>query len=230
MSQFVSSQKNKHLSREEREAIEDMLNFNCTFKHIASELGKDPTTVSKEVKRNPTVVAPRGELACANVKTCSVRLASQTKQCPQPCNAYSLPFCNKLRKAPFICNGCKAKPKCRLQKIYYRAKEAQCAYMEKLSVSRQGINMDNETFYELDKLITKGFGNGQSPAAIIKTQAGNIVVSERTAYRYFEDGLFQLAVSICRARCATNRVKRINRRKLKKKYLLSVIIPLTGLT
>jgi IS30 family transposase len=192
MTKYVSTTKSKHLTREEREVLEDMLNFNCTFKHIGSELGKDPTTISKEVKRNSITVAARGELACASVKTCALRATAPKKQCPRNCAAYSIPTCSKLKKAPFVCNGCKQKPQCRLQKSYYRAKEAQCTYKEKLSVSRQGINLDSETFNELDKLITKGVSKGQSPANIIETQAGNIPISSRSIYRYFEQNLFSV--------------------------------------
>lgn len=184
--------KNKHLTRELREAIEDMLNFGCSFKHIASQIDKDPTTVSKEVKRNSVTVPQRGELSCANVKTCSARLSLPTRQCPKGCLSYSVSVCTKLKKAPFVCNSCKGKSKCRLQKAYYRAKDAQADYKFKLSDARQGIHLDAETFRELDSVISAGVQKGQAPAHIIHTQHQSIPVSERTVYRYFDDNLFSV--------------------------------------
>jgi hypothetical protein len=55
----------------------------------------------------------------------SFALSLPSKQCPKACLTYSAPTCRKLKKAPFVCNGCQEKSKCRLQKTYYRAKDAQ---------------------------------------------------------------------------------------------------------
>lgn len=184
--------KSKHLTRELREAIEEMLNFGCSFKHIASQIDKDPTTVSKEVKRNSVIIPQRGLLACANIKTCSLRLSSNSRQCSNGCASYSAPICTKLKKAPFVCNGCKVKAKCRLQKTYYRAKEAQADYKFKLSDSRQGIKLDSEAFELLDSVISAGVEKGQAPAHIIHTNSEDIPVSERTVYNYFEQNLFSV--------------------------------------
>ena len=42
--------KNKHLSLEDRIEIQECLYKGMTFKAIAKRIGKDPTTISKEVK------------------------------------------------------------------------------------------------------------------------------------------------------------------------------------
>ncbi len=42
--------KNKHMTLEDRVEIQECLSKGMTFKAIASQIGKDPTTVSKEVK------------------------------------------------------------------------------------------------------------------------------------------------------------------------------------
>lgn len=42
--------KNKHMTLDERIEIQECLNKGMTFKAIAQRIGKDPTTVSKEVK------------------------------------------------------------------------------------------------------------------------------------------------------------------------------------
>ncbi|MDR3319212.1 MAG: IS30 family transposase [Clostridiales bacterium] len=211
--------KHKHLTREQREAIEEMLNFSCSFKHIASQIDKDPTTVSKEVKRNSVIVPQRGDLACANVKTCALRLSSATRQCPKDCSAYSVPFCSQLKKAPFVCNGCTEKAKCRLQKAYYRAKDAQADYKLNLSASRQGINLDAEVFGSLNAVISAGVKKGQAPAHIIHTQGDSIPVSERTVYRYFEENLF----SVCNIDLP-RKVRYKPRKKAKPKQCLKKVL------
>ena len=42
--------KNKHMTLDDRIEIQECLNKGMTFKKIANRIGKDPTTVSKEVK------------------------------------------------------------------------------------------------------------------------------------------------------------------------------------
>ena len=42
----------KHLTLEDRNYIEQALNQGMTFKEIAKFLSKDPTTISKEIKKH----------------------------------------------------------------------------------------------------------------------------------------------------------------------------------
>lgn len=44
--------KNRHLTREERNIIEVGLRKKESFKSIGRELGKDPTTIAKEVRNH----------------------------------------------------------------------------------------------------------------------------------------------------------------------------------
>ena len=52
----IKSKKYKHLTLEERQEIMECLDKGMTFKAIARRIKKDPTTVSKEVKKHLTVV------------------------------------------------------------------------------------------------------------------------------------------------------------------------------
>ena len=80
----------KHLTFEERIEIQDCLFHGVSFKGIAKRIGKDPTTVSKEVKKHIQVIPARTEN-------------------PRPCP--------DLLKAPFICNGCQRKRNCKLENM-----------------------------------------------------------------------------------------------------------------
>ena len=52
----LKSKKNKHMTIEDRQEIMECLDKGMTFKAIAQRIGKDPTTISKEVKKHLTVV------------------------------------------------------------------------------------------------------------------------------------------------------------------------------
>jgi AraC-like DNA-binding protein len=76
--------KGKHLTSEDRHFIEDALNENYTLKLIAERLGKDPTTVSKEVKKNRIASLHKKDnmkVSCSNRKECN-----QKGLCSASCN------------------------------------------------------------------------------------------------------------------------------------------------
>ncbi len=87
----------KHLTEEDRQEIQDCLNHGMTFKQIARRIGKDQTTVSKEVKKHIEVSPPRSEKGASE------------------------PICQKRIKAPFVCNGCKKTARCQQERHFYVA-------------------------------------------------------------------------------------------------------------
>jgi len=95
-----------------------------TFKEIASIISKDPTTVSKEIKRNKIVKKADSH----SVHKDAQRTIKETPRCPL------------LVRAPYVCNGCKKnRHKCGYNKEFYYAKNAQIKYEETLVESRSGI-------------------------------------------------------------------------------------------
>lgn len=198
----------KHLSDEERAYIEDALGKNLYFKEIAKYLLKDPTTISKEVKKRRLLQSPSTynnttNNLCVHRKTCKKTGVCASGSCLQPCrqckkcNAHCKDFvkdvCRKLLKAPFVCNGCDNKMSCRLEKYYYRAATSQRQYLETLSSARQGINMSESQFSALDELISPLVKQGQSIAHIFATHKEEIPCTERTVYNYTEKNM----LSIC---------------------------------
>lgn len=47
----MATQKNKHMTLEDRLGIEDCLRHGMTFKQIAANIGKDQATVFKEIRK-----------------------------------------------------------------------------------------------------------------------------------------------------------------------------------
>ena len=52
MTSNVENKKYKHLSKEEREIIEYLLNNQYSLTNIANTISKDKTTISKEIKKH----------------------------------------------------------------------------------------------------------------------------------------------------------------------------------
>ncbi|BBP09361.1 IS30 family transposase [Streptococcus sp. 116-D4] len=156
--------KHKHLTLSDRNDIQLGLERGETFKAIGQSILKDPTTVSKEVKRNRQV----RESTCDNLP------------------------CPLLDKAPFVCNGCpKRRQNCGYKKIFYLAKQAQKQYEKILVEAREGTPLNSKTFWEMDKIISDGVKKGQHIYHILKTH--NLDVSSSTVYRHIRKGYLSIA-------------------------------------
>lgn len=163
--------KHKHLTLSDRNDIQLGLERGETFKAIGQSILKDPTTISKEVKRNRQV----------RESTCD-----------------KLP-CPLLDKAPFVCNGCpKRRQNCGYKKIFYLAKQAQKQYEQTLVEAREGTPLNSKTFWDMDKVISDGVKKGQHIYHILKTH--NLDVSSSTVYRHIRKGYLSIApIDLARA-------------------------------
>ena len=163
--------KHKHLTLSDRNDIQLGLERGETFKAIGQLILKNPTTVSKEVKRNRQV---------------------------RDSTSNNLP-CPLLDKAPFVCNGCpKRRQNCGFKKIFYLAKQAQKQYEQTLVESREGTPLNSKTFWDMDKVISDGVKKGQHIYHILKTH--NLDVSSSTVYRHIRKGYLSIAsIDLARA-------------------------------
>lgn len=195
--------KGKHLTIDDRTYIEEALDMDYPLKTIAEHLEKDPTTVSKEIKRNRIHKPNKMEFngGCNNKKKCSIKhLCNRTCKvfckrcthvnCYRHCKDFEPYICIRLKKYPHVCNGCMKKAGCRLDKYRYSAKHSEASYRDKLTKTREGVNLTSNELEHLDNLISPLIFKGQSLVHILTHHKDEIGCSERTLYNYFERNLF----------------------------------------
>lgn len=195
--------KGKHLSYEDRAFIEDALSCQYQLTKIAKYLGKDPTTISKEIKRSRMFKENSSPvlLACKHRKKCDVKhlcnksckdICKKCKliNCFRTCHRYEPITCKNQSKYPHVCNGCDTKISCKLKKSYYRAKVADAQYRDNLKSTREGIALTAHEIKHIDNLITPLIKKGHSLSHIYANHANEIGCSERTLYNYFDLNLF----------------------------------------
>lgn len=155
------------MTLDDRIEIQECLGKNMSFKAIAKRIGKDPTTVSKEVKM-------RGRTYTNSF--------TKTDEC-----------CPKLLKAPFVCNGCKQvnHRTCIYPRRKYLAKDAHEEYRTVLVESREGIPLNKEEFYRTEAILSDAVRSGQHIYHAI--HANNLSVSQSTVYRHIEKGYYTIA-------------------------------------
>lgn len=195
----------RHMTLDDRIYIEKCLEINMAFKDTAKFLCKDPTTISKEVKKH-RLHKPRNSYGSSNICnlkqscnlkkvcgriSCNKRCAS-CSQCNKYCNKFVPDICQKLNRAPFVCNGCERKTGCRQDKYFYRATAAHNSYRITLSSSREGINLSEEALSELDDLVTPLIRNGQSITHIYAKHKETIPFTSRTLYNFVENNVLSV--------------------------------------
>jgi len=196
----------KHFKLEERIIIEQQLNKSVSFKGIGRDMDRDCTTISKEV-RNHRVFKKSGGLGrpfndCSHRYTCEYsnvcvictgnphRPCRCCSKCLSDCPDYKKEICHALGKAPYVCNNCKQRTKCTLEKVFYYAKDAQEEYKLCLSESRSGITINEAQVKHLDEFISPLIQRGQSIHHICAHNLDTIMCSEKTIYNYIDCNLF----------------------------------------
>lgn len=162
-----NGKKNKHMTLDDRIEIQECLSKGMTFKAIGERIGKNQTTVSREVK--------------IHMETYTNGFVRTDAVCP------------KHLKAPFVCNGCekKSRSSCPYRRQVYVAKKAQSEYESVLVESRTGIPLSKESFYETERIVSEAVQKGQHIYHIIQTN--HLPVSTATVYRHIKKGYYSIA-------------------------------------
>ena len=201
----------KFLSYEDRLEIESSLKAHMTFTEIGRKLGRDRTTITKEV-RNYSVEQDTGysvfphntckyRKGCRRKKVCGTTdckhpLVSICKQresiCNRYCEQYEEEVCMHRFKPPYACNGCREVKKCTLTKTVYDALEAHRQATEKISQSRSGILSTEGEIARLNEILVPLVKQGQSIHQIYLNHKDELMCSEKTLYNYVDGCLFDI--------------------------------------
>lgn len=180
-----SNNKNLHLTVQERIIIEKGIENGSTKAAIALTIGKDKSTVGKEIKKHRELVHKSSyKINCANMKNCS-----HNHVCDN-CADFKPFTCNRRDRSPGACNGCSKYTHCRYDKYRYKADFSHKKYREDLVDSRTGINMSYEECKTMADIIVPLIKAGHSPYHIV-TNHPELNISEKTLYNYIENGIFR---------------------------------------
>lgn len=198
----------KHMTQDNRVVIEKGLDTSRPLCSIAEELGKDPTTIAKEIRKHRIFQEHNKfnepAFRCALAKDCHRKNVCNTtlfcrreckhcNKCHNFCKDFT-PFdyhCPKTDRAPYVCNGCPKKSGCRLDKYYYRAIRAHKEYKTILVESRTGINISETDLAALDAIVSPLVQNGQSIYTILQNHP-EITMCEKTLYNYIDSGVLSV--------------------------------------
>lgn len=161
---------NKHLTLDKRNLIEQGLNDHKNFKEIGKMISKSNVTISNDIKKHRKLIK---------------------------CNRYGISpsfnmDCPKTHRPPYVCNGCSSRMGCRKNRYMYYALDAYNEYKEKLSVSRQGINLTPEEFNIINSIVSEDIKKGHSFSMICNNHKNEISITKRSLYNYVEKDILDI--------------------------------------
>lgn len=210
---------NKHMDLDQRNSIANIIATNrnpdgsmkLTLASIGAMLGKDPTSISKEVKgRRIQKGSYKWDLkpqtyctmctrqnTCTIENICSLHCGTPCKGCTrcfQKCPSFQLKDCPHTSHFPWVCNGCGKRAYCKYTHYYYQPKTAQAEYETLKSECREGINLSLSEFSTMNQIVSAGLKKGQSIAHIVAANKEQIPVSQRQVYTYLHMDLFHAGI------------------------------------
>lgn len=194
---------------EERLEIQKFLKESLSFKEISRRLEKNPTTISREIRKHSSEVATgypgypynacKNRFNCRYKNVCGKNCTRKTtiycklcQSCNDNCPDFILEICTARFRVPYVCNGCETLGKCSLLKNIYDAEHAHMKAHEAISQSRSGLCVSEVEVARLNKIISPLVQNGQSVHQIYVTHEDEIMCSEKTIYNYIDACIFDV--------------------------------------
>lgn len=207
----------KHITKTERETIEEMLDQAASLRSIAKTLDRHCYTISKEIHRHIQFVKSGchglpfndclnrrdcsnkmicGDPQCSTVQCstmqCRDKLCRYCQRCGRYCRDYVKETCIRLTFPPYVCNGCQERGHCTLEKQMYFAGYAQKEYEQTKREASSGIALNKEELRQLDEFISPLIKKGQSIQHIMSNNPSAFSLSSKTIYHYIDAGLLSV--------------------------------------
>lgn len=184
----------------ERMAIEAGIYRKQSLERIAETIGKNRRFVSEEIRKNRTLAPgekPGGNdcvyaLECKRKGLCGSESCSRKcafcreVDCRTVCSRYDNSPCSQLSKPPYVCNTCPRRRKCKADRAYYIAQQADAVAKRRYSLARSKPQIRGEELEALDQLVSPLIKKGQPLTHIFAEHGEEIPVSQRTLYHYID--------------------------------------------
>lgn len=187
----------KKLNLSDRMSIEIGLIRHQPLSKIGEIINRHRSSVAREIKTHRIFVSGNYFAGndCRYAKGCAKRHLCGDDNCPMYCyscgkdchtycDEYTSTKCQKCEKPPYVCNGCNNRRYCMEDRYFYDAKVADKKAHESRVEGSQGIHLSKEELDVVNTILSTGISKGQPMAHIFSTHENDLIISERTAYRY----------------------------------------------
>jgi IS30 family transposase len=199
----------KFFTYEERLELQKFLKESLSFKEISRRLRKNPTTISRELRKYSSEIASgypgypynacRKRFTCRSKGVCGKSCTRKSEiycklctSCNSGCPEFLEEVCTARFRVPYVCNACDTLGKCTLIKNIYDAERAHIKAHETISESRSGLCVSEDEIARLNAIISPLAQKGQSVHQIYATHEDELMCSEKTIYNYIDACLFDV--------------------------------------
>lgn len=190
----------------ERTAIEAGVYAKLSLNEIAKKIHKSPKSVSREIRQNRTLIKgdkPNGKDCiyageckrkglCGNAYCTRKCVDCWETDCRTICARYDKSSCGLLSKPPYVCNTCQRRRKCKADRAYYIAAQADAVAKRRYSKARSKPQVQGDELEALNRLVTPLIKKGQPLTHIFSEHGDEIPVSQRTLYNYIDAGALSI--------------------------------------
>lgn len=203
-------EKFKHLTQELIESIASGLTTCNNASELANELHFDISGLIKHIKKyrvlNETLSVNKCgfKLTCEKTKLCrncvkanpyndSFRCASCKANCNHICSDFTpIPNCERIRKFPYVCNGCPKLLHCHLNHFIYDSNAVWKEILKNRREPRKGSHLTNKDFAEISAiLVPLIIDKHQSLPQVYLTHKAQLKVSYPTMLKFIDQGLIK---------------------------------------
>lgn len=190
----------------DRIAIEAGIYARKNLTEIAKSIYKSRRHVSEEIRRNGTQVSgehPYRKI-CHNATGCKRKglcgkadctrrcCTCQEIDCQSICSTFRSGTCKQLEKPPYVCNVCTNRRRCKMDRLYYIAQQADAVARRRYAQARSKPQIQGEDLAVLDALVTPLIQKGQPLTHIYAEHGQELPVSQRTLYHYIDEGVLSI--------------------------------------
>ena len=198
----------ERITADDRINLQAALTKELNMRSICRLLNKNRTTIYREIKKYS--IHKEGRHSCY--------LCTKTDNCDKKkefrlgvqCQYFTGSSCPKLKSYPYVCNTCKQRGTCLLDKIYYDCSKAERMSDANRVTTRRRKDLTADEIVKIDSVVTPLVKKGQSIHHIYITNPFlHDICSERTIRRMIYDGYLSLMA---------NELRRWSRFKHKQEY------------
>lgn len=166
----------EHLNQEQRDVIQHLISTKHSFSYISEAIGKDRTSISKEIRRNRYIKSKfYSEFDKKGISN-------------------AIEKCNRLSSPPYVCNGCDNMRYCSKNHLIYNASIAQKNYENIIKSSREGINATYDQINMIENVIVPLIRDKKQSVNQIYSNHNDILpFSKVTFYSYVNQGIISLS-------------------------------------
>ena len=127
-----------------------------------------------------------------NAKCGKYCFTCEENDCRKLCSRYNNTPCSVISKPPYVCNVCPKRRKCKADRAYYIAQQADAAARRRYSEARSKSHTRGEALEHLDEIVSPLILKGQPLTHIWSEHGDELGISQRTLYRYIDQGILSV--------------------------------------